>query len=229
MSRLLAVSALWVSLLSSITASADVAYAPRQAPHFAQAPADDELVPGIVAPDRALDRDTVRAALLARRAKNLATFRAYQKRAVFPNNTYNGKIINVWRDDAGDLCAVATMVNSSDAALVARVADQTNFIRLGTVTTGPLMDWILQSGFTQDEIAQIQLPDSPVTRRPMPHPIERPIPVEANLRAIETARLVKQFKLVDAKLVKDQKASIELAVTRLMKKPQLAWQLIDAA
>lgn len=148
---------------------------------------------------------------------------------MFPNNTYNGKIINVWRDDAGDLCAVATMVNASDPTLVNRVAEQNNFIRLGTVTTGPLMDWILASGFTQEEIAQIQLPDSPVTRRPMPHPIERPIPVEARLRAAETARLVAQFKLVDQKLVKDQKASLELAVTRLMKHPQIAWDLIDRA
>jgi hypothetical protein len=166
--------------------------------------------------------------LLARRAKNLATFRAYQKRAVFPNNTYAGKIINVWRDDAGDLCAVATMVNTSDPTLVTRVAEQNNFIRLGTVTTGPLMDWILGSGFTQEEIAQIQLPDSPVTMGPRPHPIERPIPIEAKLRAAETARLVAQFKLVDKKLVADQKASLELAVTRLMKKPQIAWQLIDS-
>src|SRR6185312_15016454 len=124
----------------------------------------------------------------------------YQKRAVFPNNTYDKKIINVWRDDAGDLCAVATMVNSSDPALVNRVADQNNFIRLGTVTTGPLMDWILASGFTQEEIAQIQLPDSPVTRGPRPH--KQPIPVERDLRTAETARLHKQFKQVEQKLVK---------------------------
>jgi hypothetical protein len=222
MSRLFASTALIVSLLASV-ASADVAYVPKQG--FAQAPTEEEVPPN-VAPARSLDRDTIRQALLAKRAKNLATFRAYQKRAVFPNNTYDGKIINVWRDDAGDLCAVATMVNQSDTKLVDRVAEQTNFIKLGTVTTGPLMDWILASGFTQEEIAQIQLPDSPVTRRPMPH--ERPLPIVADLRARETARLVKQFKQVDAKLVKDQKASIELAVTRLMKHAELAWALVDA-
>ena len=228
MSRFALASALVLSLFSSV-ALADEMYVPNQAPHFSRAPSEMDLPdPGLVAPERRLDRDTVRAALVAQRATNLAAFRAYRKAAVFPNNTYQGKIINVWRDDAGHLCAVANLVNlSGDAALVTRVAEQNNFIRLGTVTTGPLMDWILTSGFTQDEIARIQLPDSPVTRGPRPHPIERPLPIDGNLRAAETARLAKGFAQVDAQLVKDQKASIEAAVTRLMKKPQLAWQLID--
>lgn len=235
MFRFVTISALAISLFAP-AASAEVAYAPRNPappaldrPQFAQPPDRDMPVDGGIAPARTLDRATVRAALLAQRTQNLTTFRAYQKAAVFPNNTYDGKIINVWRDDAGDLCAVATMVNATDPELVSRVADQNNFIRLGTVTTGPLMDWIVTSGFTQEEIALIQLPDSPVTQHPAPHPIERPIPVEARLRAAETARLVRQFKQVDTRLVKFQKASLELAVTRLMKKPQLAWALIDSA
>ena len=229
MSRIALASALVLSLFSSV-ASAEVAYVPRQAPHFAQAPTDMGVDPGRVAPQRTLDRDSVRTALLAQRAKNLAAFRAYRKAAVFPNNTYQGKIINVWRDDAGHLCAVANLVNlSGDTALVNRVAEQNNFIRLGTVRSGPLLDWMLTSGFTQDEIAQIQLPDSPVTMGPRPHPIERPLPIDAGLRATETARLAKGFARVDAQLVKNQKASIEAAVTRLMKKPQLAWQLVDGA
>jgi hypothetical protein len=226
MSRFLAASALVFSLLSSV-ASADVAYVPHQG-GFAKAPEAEVMIPPEM-PARALDRDSVRQALLARRATNLATFRAYQKRAVFPSNTYQNQIINVWRDDAGNLCAVATLVNQTDKKLVERVAEQTNYIKLGTVTTGPLMDWMLTSGFTQEEIAQIQLPDSPVTTRPIPAPHEAPVQVLAKLRAAETARLVKQFKQVDAKLVKDQKANIELAVTRLMKHPELAWALIDNA
>src|SRR5690349_15121944 len=44
-----------------------------------------------VAPRRALDRATVRAALVQARARNLSAFRDYQKKGVFPSNTFKGK------------------------------------------------------------------------------------------------------------------------------------------
>ena len=225
MSRVALVSALVLSLFSSF-ALADEAYVPQAAPHFAQAPRDMP-VNGIVAPERTLDRATVRSALLAQRAKNLASFRAYQKAGVFPSNTYQDKVLNVWRDDSGHLCAAATIINlAGQTELVKRVAEQNNFIKLGEVTTGPLMDWILTSGFTQVEIAMIQKPYMPVSRRPTPiH--EAPV-IDAQLRTAETARLAKLYQQVDAQLVKAQQTSIELAVPRLMKQPQLAWQLIDS-
>jgi hypothetical protein len=236
MSRFAVASALVLSLFSSV-AHADQLYVPGAAPHFARAPqmTEQELPPDL-APARTLDRDTVRAALVARRAQNLASFRAYQKAGTFPSNTYEDRVLNVWRDEAGHLCAAATIINlAGQTELVKRVAEQTNFIKLGDVTTGPLMDWILTSGFTQDEIALIQRPYMPVSRKPTPiH--EQPIMagagsrrmIDARLRTAETARLAKLYKQIDAKLVKDERASIERAVTRLMKKPALAWQLIDA-
>ncbi len=229
MSRLAIATSLVLSLFASV-ALADRAFDPTEAPHFAQPPHAETPRPvGLLAPERALDRDTVRAALVQHRAANLAAFRAYQKAGVFPSNTYQGRKLNVWRDDAGHLCAAATVINLSGAtALVNRVAEQTNFIKLGDVTTGPLMDWILTSGFTQDEIAMIQEPYMPVTDRPAPHPVEQPIVVDARLRAAETARLAKLYKQIDGKLVAAQQASLEAATSRLMKKSQLAWQLIDA-
>ena len=224
MSRFAVATALVVSLFSSV-ALADVAYVPEAAPHFAQAP-EDMPAPGIVAPERTLDRDTVRSALLAQRAKNLASFRAYQKAGTFPSNTYKNQKLNVWRDDGGHLCAAATIINlSGQTELVNRVAEQNNFIKLGDVTTGPLMDWILTSGFTQAEIAMIQEPYMPVSRRPPP--VDQRV-IDARLRAGETARLATLYKQIDAKLVAAQRASVELAVTRLMKKPVLAWQLVDS-
>ena len=223
MSRFALASAFILSLFSSV-AIADVAYVPREAPHFAQPPQGDMPVPGIVAPARTLDRDTVRAALVAQRAKNLASFRAYQQAGVFPSNTFQDRKLNVWRDDAGHLCAAATIINlSGQTALVTRVAEQNNFLKLGDVTTGPLMDWILTSGFTQAEIAMIQEPYMPVRL-----PADNKRMINARLRAAETARLAKLYKQIDAKLVADEKTSIELAVTKLMKKPALAWQIIDA-
>ena len=78
---------------------------------------------------------------------NLARFRAYQRKGELPSNTYAAGQLNVWRDEAGHLCAAATIINASGAvALVEQVAEESNFIRLADVTSGPLMDWILTSG-----------------------------------------------------------------------------------
>ena len=226
-----AASVLALSLFSSV-ALADVAYVPNEAPHFAKAPSEavDMPPPGVVAPARTLDRDSVRAALVVQRAKNLAAFRAYQKAGVFPNNVVADRKLNVWRDERNHLCAAATIINmSGQTELVNRVAEQNNYIKLGDVTTGPLMDWILTSGFTQDEIAAIQEPYMPIAQK-LPRPRrEDPRVVDARLRAAETARLAKRYTEVDAMVVKNQKASIEAAVTRLMKHQQLAWTLIDRA
>ena len=71
-------------------------------------------------------------------------------------------------------CAAATIIKmSGQDALVNRVAEQNNFVRLADVEQGPLMDWILTSGFTQDEIAAIQEPFMPVTDAPVLEPTER--------------------------------------------------------
>ena len=185
--------------------------------HFAQPP--DSMRPY---PHRALDRASVRAALAKARALNLARFRAYQNRGVFPSNTFSDSKLNVWRDADGHLCAAATIIDASGQHdLVSRVADQNNFIRLADVTQGPLMDWIVTSGFTQDEIAAIQEPFMPVA-----HPR---MPVEPDLRTAENQRLRAKYIAVTRMLVANEKTSLDAATARLMKRPQLAWQLIDAA
>ena len=187
--------------------------------HFAQPPHE--------MPARALDRATVRAALARARAANLASFRAYAQRGVFPSNVYQPGALNVWRDPDGHLCAAATIIDrSGQHELVQRVADQSNFIRLADVRQGPLMDWILTSGFTQDEIATIQAPFRPVT--PEPSPV-RPGIVDAKMRQQEDARLRAKYAAIDRLLVAQAKASLDTATDRLMAHPQLAWQVIDAA
>ena len=167
-----------------------------------------------------MDRQTVRAKLAEQRTANLARFRAYQQGGVFPSNTFGPRRLNVWMDRDGHLCAAATIINASgQTALVQQVAEQTNFIRLADVKQGALMDWILTSGLTQAEIAAIQEPFMPVSRR-QPE-------IDPKLRATETARLIKKYKAVDAMIVKNQKKSLELAVDRLMRHQDLAWQLVN--
>lgn len=224
------------SLLAALSTSA---FADRIEPSFARppagwqvkhgAPAVDDPAPAPRFTEPVLDRAAVRAKLAAARAANLARFRAYQQKGTFPSNTYTEGKLNVWRDEAGNLCAAATIINASGAVdLVAQVAEDTNFIRLGDVTSGPLLDWILTSGFTQAEIAAIQEPFSPVMRRgraiePSPSPI---VAIDPARRRAEDLRLAAKYREVEAMIVKNQQASLSLAVDRLMANPALARQLL---
>jgi hypothetical protein len=181
-----------------------------------------------VAPHRMLDRATVRAALVQARAANLASFRTYQKQGVFPSNSYKPGKLNVWLDEDGHFCAAATIIKmSGQDELVNKVAEQNNFIRLADVKQGPLMDWIMTSGFTQAEIAMIQEPFMPVVREPAVAPAQ-PIVVDNKLRKAEDARLRATYKKVDKQLVKSEKTSLDKATDLLMKHQNLAWQLLAA-
>jgi hypothetical protein len=220
-----------ITVVASLTtaASAEIARVPAPPPHaihagptlFAQPPhvrvnpVDADVVP-------ALTRAAVRVALIKARHRNLSAFRQYQKKGVFPSNTYSDKTLNVWRDADGHFCAAATIIRSSDVALVDRVAEQTNFIRLADVTQGPLMDWILTSGFTQEEIDAIQAPFVPVSEP------KQPQIVDSKLRKAEDARLRAKYKTVDRMLVANEQKSLEIAVDRLMKHPDLAWKIASA-
>jgi len=182
----------------------------------------------IIAPRRALDRATVRAALAQARATNLAAFRVYQRNGVFPSNSFKPGKLNVWLDEDGHFCAAATIIKMSGMDdLVNKVAEQNNFIRLADVKQGPLMDWILMSGLTQDEIAAIQEPFMPVVDQPVLEPTQ-PVLVNAKLRKAEDARLRAKYKAVDKMIVKNAKKSLDLATDRLMKHPSLAWKLVDS-
>ena len=194
--------------------------------HFARPPETMDLMPTsrAVAAHCVLDRAAVRDALVRARATNLSSFLAYQKKGVFPSNTYANRKLNVWLDDAGHFCAAATMIKmSGQDDLVLRTAEQNNFIRLADIAQGPLMDWILTSGFTQEEIAMIQEPFLPVVDEPA---LSEPSLVDAELRKAEDARLRTKYRAVTRLLVKQQRKSLDIAVDRLMAHQELAWQLL---
>lgn len=169
-------------------------------------------------------RDAVRQALAEARAKNLAAFRAYMRRGVYPSNTHVDGFANVWRDDTGHFCAAATIMKSGNEALALKVADENNSLRLADVTQGAVMDWILTSGLTQEELALIQRPFRPVVEKPEPAPIL--VEVDPDLRSAETARLKKLYQAIDKQLVAKQKQSLDSATDRIMKNPALAWKLV---
>ena len=216
-SRLFASLALVCSLATSSLASA---------PQFAQAPAEADRA-ALRMPARTLDRATVRAKLLERRKQNLERFRAYQAKGVFPQNTYLKGELNVWIDETGSLCAAATIIHADGhEELVKIVGDRANFIKLGDVKDGPLMDWMLTSGFTKEEIVAIQAPM--VYTGDEQRWLEEMNRVNEQQRLAEAARLKKVYKRVERDIVKNEKKSLELAVDRLMANPALAWKLIDA-
>jgi hypothetical protein len=176
-----------------------------------------------------LDRTAVRAALLEQRRANIARFHAYRIGGVYPSNVFTTGLENVWQDQQGHFCAAATIIRASgEVELVDRIAEDNNFFRIADVSQGPVMDWILTSGLTQAELVMIQKPFMPVTKRPeLDAP--PPIAIDAKLRAAETRRLAKLYKNIEAKLVKQQRANLELAVERLMKRPDLARQLLGSS
>jgi hypothetical protein len=223
--------AIALSLVASLS-SAAVADAPMK---FAQAPStpvsnvdarNDARTDLYAAPVR-LDRAAIRAKLAQNRAANLARFRVYQKKGVFPNNTYADGKLNVWLDELGNLCAAATIMKlSGQDDLVQRTADQNNFIRLVDVTQGPLMDWILTSGLTHGEIVAIQEPMMLVTQVPVMEPGPEPILVDARMRRIEDRRLIQKYKQVDARIVKSKNKSLDAATDRLLANPDLALKFL---
>lgn len=207
------------SLIAALSSQTTFAQSFAKPPPSAGQPAADQLMERFV-----VDRAQVRAKLAAARTANLARFRAYRTAGVYPNNVFKPGLANVWRDQAGHYCAAATIIRASgQTALVESVAEQDNFIKLADVTSGPLLDWILTSGLTQDEIAVIQKPFRPVTLDPELDPT-RPLPVSPNLRAAETRRLAKLYAQIETQLSSSAAASssLELATDRLLKYPELA-------
>lgn len=213
---------------SLMTAFTSFASAESEAPRFAQPPPGTERFakPSYdIAPVQMLDRAKVRAKLASNRAANLQRFRAYQSKGVFPSNTYTDSKANVWLDEDGNFCAAATIIRmSGGTALADKVAEQNNFIKLGDVRQGPVMDWILTSGLTQGEIAAIQEPFEPVYNEPMP--VLQPRIVDNGLRQREDARLRAKYKQVESQIVKNVNASLDAATDRLMSNPSLARTLL---
>ena len=176
--------------------------------------------PEIRLQEPSLDRATIKRMLLERRAHNLASFRAYRKAGVYPHNLTRAGALNVWLDREGHLCAAATMIDKDGKhELVMKTAGTNNQIRLLDVVDGPLMDWILTSGFTVEEIDRIQAPMIE------PDPEE----LQPGWRATEDARLKKLYAETDAWLGKHEKAGIDSAVSRLMANRELAQKFVAGA
>ncbi|HEY4175283.1 MAG TPA: hypothetical protein VGM90_00555 [Kofleriaceae bacterium] len=208
------------------------------APHmnFAQPPPSaiqaDASRPNIIDIDIVVTKDQVRAALVQARKESVSAFAQYMANQMFPSNTQAPGKLNVWRDAEGHYCAAATIIRTSGRLAISdEVATTNNNLRLITVKDGALMDWILTSGLTQQEIDRIQEPfmwvapdGTTITGGMMMQG-----GVDPEKKARETWRLLKTYKATYAALEKSEKASLEVAVNRLMEHPDLARDFLDGS
>lgn len=206
MSRRLAPLFAALILCISGTALADARPTPAIAGVVAHAPSTHHS-----ARARRRERASVRAQLAHRRATNLARFEAYVNRGVYPVNSYQPGLLNVFIDEEGHICAAATIMTEDGLGdLVRTLAASENFLALGNVTEGPVLDWILASGFTQEEIAMIQAP----FMGDMGEMGAIPTPIDP--REAEHARLVARYAEVLAALRAGARANLDLATRRLL-------------
>jgi hypothetical protein len=162
-------------------------------------------------------RADVRAALVKRRAHNLAAFHAYWTGGVYPHNSYRVGPLNVWRDANGHFCAAATMIDKDGQHDLAEQTANTNVnIRLLDVTSGPLLDWMLTSGLTIEDIDMIQAP------------AVMPQRVDPQTLATADAKLKKGYIATEKYLAKHAAEDLDIATTRLMDHPDLARALVAA-
>jgi hypothetical protein len=94
--------------------------------------------------------------LAKQRAISLQRIRDYLAAAVYPLDE-QGRPTSIFRDAEGRLCAMAYLIDASGRRdLVDEVVRTNNKLKLADVKDGPLMDWMLGSGLTQEEIAMVQ-------------------------------------------------------------------------
>lgn len=160
----------------------------------------------------------VRAKLATLRAVQIQRLTAYSNTGVFPRNRATTGLINIFKDEDGHLCAAANLIAlSGDRALVDKTAAADNFIRLVDVKKGALLDWMLTSGLTIDEIDRIQEPYMGSDEPSIPEP---------TIIASERQRLQAHFTRVLAELRRNTRASLDLATAEVLAHPELVARVL---
>lgn len=153
------------------------------------------------------------------RKRQIDELRNYLSSDRFPqNHDYPQASVPYFVDQKGSACAVAyLLIQSGYSELVEEIRKTNNHVRIGNVLQGPLIDWILFSGLTQEECALIQ----PTYRGP-----------DGKLRGpgcrlnrpTEHERLAMHFRSVIAQLERDTPKSLALAFERLQ--PRIEKELV---
>jgi hypothetical protein len=153
------------------------------------------------------DRTVVRARLADHRAKQIAHLHAYGEKRQFPLNVANVPNFHSFCDSKGRLCAVANLLETDGRHdLVQATAHENNALSVADVHGGPIMDWILTSGLTQEELVRVQV-------WPVLH--ERRLERErATAEERMNAAVAKHIVDMEAELEANTEASLAIAVER---------------
>lgn len=165
------------------------------------------------APETTLDRAAVRAKLAERRAITVKNFLAYRDAMIYPMNELpGGGFRHVWFDSQGNLCAAATLISKDwgkDATVRAGQANKE--MKMADVQSGPILDWLLESGLTRAEIVAIQVPGWQY---------------QESARDQEINRLYQIYVDVERQIKSLNEQNLDLATDELMKHPALARDLL---
>jgi hypothetical protein len=176
------------------------------------APTADTPHPPEPARPAAPSRTVLRARLANRRAEQIAHLHAYGEKRQFPLNVTNAPNFHMFCDPKGHLCAVANLLETDGRHdLVEATARENNALAVADVHGGPIMDWILASGLTQEELVRVQV--WPVLPEPEARKLARkPATAEERMNAAVAKHVVK----MEAELKANTEASLVIAVERYL-------------
>jgi hypothetical protein len=182
--------------------------------HRSPAPTETELAMA------AAERASVRAQLAAHRVQQIVRLEAYASAGRFPHN-YRATEAHVFRDEAGRLCAVANLVHTDGRDdLVEATVREHNDLAIADVKEGAMLEWVVASGLTQEELARVQLPSMPLTRRPtpMPTPMPKAAPdlIAANEELNMQAAVRRHVDAMDRELRANTGTSLDIATARFI-------------
>jgi len=188
------------------------------------------LLAGCQAPDAGRDRtdpttqhaEAIRAQLAAHRDEQIARLDAYARAGQFPHDYTTAPSLHMFRDAEGRLCAVANLVHQDGRDdLVDATVRTRNDLAVADVHDGPVLDWMLGSGLTQEELARIQAPAPLVAAPPLPSaPAPRPVVARLEPPRIDEPAMIAVIRAhiaqVEGELHANREKSLDVAVDRWM-------------
>lgn len=158
-------------------------------------------------------RAELRKALAVARRRQIDRLRAYRTAGKFPlgKGLFAPQLAHrrlrepLFVDPDGTPCAVGYLMQRSGwTAEVAEIAKATPGVHIEEVSSGPIVDWVLRSGLTQDEATLIQ-PD-----------YTKFVAKAQREAAAERKRLVAHFSAVEKQLIANTEVSLDIATVRLL-------------
>ena len=156
----------------------------------------------------------LRAGLAARRAHELDLLHEYRIAGEFPMDAVGP--VSVFVDEAGRHCPMAALISQSGRDdLVAEVVNKNNQLKLAAIHDGPLMDWILDSGLTKDEVVLVQ--------GAMDIDMGQFEPTADSMMTAAAQHLIREkLRKIEDQLRANTATSLDLAVAGLVKSPRSA-------